>query len=73
MKYHGVAQMNSRLSPIYLHLLQSNSLFPIRQDKWLDFLKVTNEIPCDTRLKTLGTPISAQELKESSIHPELSR
>ena len=30
---------------------------------------MTNEIPRDTRLKTLGTPISAQELEESSIQP----
>ena len=36
MKYLGVAQINSRLSPISLQWLQSNFLFPIRQDKWLD-------------------------------------
>ena len=45
MKHHGVAQINSRLSPISLHWLQSNSLFPIRHDKSLDFLWATNEIP----------------------------
>ena len=45
MKHHGVAQINSRLSPISLHWLQSNSLFPIRHNKWLDFLQATNEIP----------------------------
>ena len=72
MKYLREAQINSRLSNISLHWLQSNSLYPIRHDKWLDFLKATNEIPWDTRLKTLGTPISAQELEESSIQPESS-
>ena len=45
MKYIGVAQINSRLSPVSLHWLQSNSLFPIRHDKWLDLLYATNEIP----------------------------
>ena len=73
MKYLGVAQIISRLSPISQHWLQSNFLFPIRHDKWLDFLYMTNEIPLDTRLKTLGTRISAQELKEISIKPELSQ
>ena len=37
-KHLGVAQINSRLSPISLHWLQSNSLFPIRHEKWLDYL-----------------------------------
>ena len=45
MKYLGVAQINSRLSPISLHWLQSNSLFPIRHDKSLDVLYATNRIP----------------------------
>ena len=31
-------QINSKLSPISLHWIQSNSLFPIRHEKWLDFL-----------------------------------
>ena len=44
MKYLRVAQINSRLSPISLHWLQSNSLFPIRHNKWLDFFYATNEI-----------------------------
>ena len=34
----GVAQINSRLSPIPLHWLQNNYMFPIIHDKWLDFL-----------------------------------
>ena len=38
MKYLVVAQINSRLSIISLHWLQSNSLFPIRHDKWLYLL-----------------------------------
>ena len=38
MEYLGVSQINSRLRPISLHWLQCNSLFPIRHDKWLDFL-----------------------------------
>ena len=38
---------------------------------WL--LEESTEIPWDTRLKTLGTPISAQELEESSIQPVSSR
>ena len=37
--------MNSRLSPIPLHWLQINSLFPNIHDKWLDFLQATTEIP----------------------------
>ena len=45
MKYLRVAQINSRLSPISLYWLQSNSLFPIKHDKWLDFLLANNEIP----------------------------
>ena len=45
MKHHGVSQINSIFSPISLHWLQSNSLFPIRHEKWLDFLQATNEIP----------------------------
>ena len=32
------SQIKSRLSPITLHWLQNNSLFPIIHDKWLDFL-----------------------------------
>ena len=68
-----VAQINSRLSLIPLHWLQSNSLFPIIYDKWLDFLYPMTEIPGDTRLKSVGTPISAQELEESSMHPISSR
>ena len=43
--YLGVAQTNSRLSPIPLHWLQNNTLLPIIQDKWLDFLYATTEIP----------------------------
>ena len=38
VKYLSVAQINSRLSPIPLHWLQNNSLFPVIHDKWLDFL-----------------------------------
>ena len=45
MKYLRVAQINSGLSTISLNWLQSNSLFPITHDKWLDFLEATNEIP----------------------------
>ena len=45
MKHLGVAQINSRIRPISLHWLKSNTLFPIRHDKWLDFLGETNEIP----------------------------
>ena len=56
-----------------LHWLQNNSMFPIIHEKWLDFLYTTTEIPGDTRLKSIGTPISAQELEESSMHPISSR
>ena len=73
VKYLGVAPINSRLSPIPLHWLQNNSLFPIIHDKWLDFLWATTEIPWDTCLQFIGTPISAQELEDSSIQPESSR
>ena len=73
MKYLAVAQINSRLSPLSLHWLQINSLFPIRHDKWLDFLLDTTVIPGETHLKSIGTPISAQELEESSMHPILSQ
>ena len=45
MKYLRVAQINSRLSPIPLHWLQNNTLFPIINEKWLDFLLATTEIP----------------------------
>ena len=38
MKYLGVAQINSRLSPIPLLWFKNDSLFPIIHDKWLDFL-----------------------------------
>ena len=34
---------------------------------------MTNEIPWDTCLKTVGTPVSAQELEESSIQRVSSR
>ena len=37
------------------------------------FLWATPEIPLDTRFKSIGTPISAQELEESSMHPISSR
>ena len=33
-----VPQVNSRWGPIPLHWLQSHPVFPIKQDKWLDFL-----------------------------------
>ena len=33
----------------------------------------TPEIPSDTSLKSIGTPISAQEREESSMHPISSR
>ena len=39
--------------------LQSNGPFQIIQDDWLGFLWATPEIPSDTRLKSIGTPISA--------------
>ena len=45
MKYLWAAQINSKLSPIPLLWLQNNYLFPIIHEKWLDFLKATNEIP----------------------------
>ena len=45
MKYLGVAQINSRFSPISLQFLKSNSLIPIRHDKCIDILKATKEIP----------------------------
>ena len=50
-------------------LASEQSPFPIIQDKWLDFLWATTEIPCDTSLKSIGTPISTQELEKSSVHP----
>ena len=43
-------------SPLWL---QSNAPFQIIQDDWLGFLWATPEIPSDTRLKSIGTPISA--------------
>ena len=56
----------ARCSPIQLEMttnsllwLQSNAPFQIIQDDWLGFLWATPEIPSDTRLKYIGTPISA--------------
>ena len=43
-----------KIKPYFPALAPEQFPFPIRHDKWLDF-----EIPWDTRLKTLGTPISA--------------
>ena len=39
--------------------LQSNAPFQIIQDDGLGFLWATPEIPPDTRIKSIGTPISA--------------
>ena len=60
------------IKPDSLHWIQSNSLFPIMHEKWLDFLYAFTEIPGDTRLTSIGTPILAQELEESSKHPKSS-
>ena len=52
-----------------LHWLQSNAPFPIIQENWLGFLWATLVSSGDTRLKSTGTSISAQEFDESSMHP----
>ena len=62
-----------KMKPIPLHWLQSYIMFHIIHDKWLHFLFATPEIPGNTRLKSRGTPVSAQYLEESSVHPISSR
>ena len=57
-------------SPVWL---QSHVPFQIIQNDWLGFLWATPEIPSDTRLKSIGTPISAEELEENSMHPISTR
>ena len=61
------------VKPDSLHWLQRHPAIHIIHNKWLDFLLATPEIPSDTYLKSRGTPISAQQLEESSVHHISSR
>ena len=67
VKLFGVILINSRWRPNILYWIECNPPFPILQDRWLVLLSATTNIPWYTRLKSRGTPISAQELKESSM------
>ena len=58
----GIMSDSSALSP-------EQSPVPHHTGQFLAFLLATPEIPLDTRLKSIGTPISAHELEECSIHP----
>ena len=61
MKYLGVAQINSRLSPISLHFMQSNALFPIKHVRSLDLLDGTTGRPPEVPHKSRRTLMSLQE------------
>ena len=63
MKYFGVAQTNSRLSPILLHWLQNNSLFPIKHIRILHLHDGTPESPQEHCHKSTWTLMSLQEHK----------
>ena len=61
----------ARCSPNQMEILtipllwfQSNAPFQIIEDDWLGFLWATPEIPSDTRLKSIGTAISARNSRK---------
>ena len=69
----SLPQINSRWSPFSLHWLHSYPVSHIIQNKWLDFLYETTEIPWDIRLKSMWILIPVQHFEESSMHPTSSQ
>ena len=69
MKKLGVAQINSRLSLIPLHCVQSNALFLIKQGRRLDLLDGTTESPPEIPHKSRRTLMSPQECEIAWCSP----